>query len=196
MVNEVEKVELFNTLINRMKILNTEIDGLLVIEPNVYTDDRGYFFELYHATRYQLPYAQPFVQDNEAKSNKGVLRGLHFQTGIHAQGKLVRVVTGSAYDVAVDIRPDSDTYGKWYGILLSGDNKKQFWIPRGFAHGYLVLEDDTIFSYKCDNFYHKFAEQGIRYDDPGLTISWPDIGKPFIVSEKDLALGSLNDVSL
>ncbi len=179
-----------------MKTSNTEIDGLLVIEPNVYADDRGYFFELYHATRYQLPYANSFVQDNEAKSNKGVLRGLHFQTGIHAQGKLVRVVTGSAYDVAVDIRPESDTYGKWYGILLSGDNKKQFWIPRGFAHGYLVLEDDTIFSYKCDNFYHKFAEHGIRYDDPGLTISWPDIGTPFIVSEKDLDLGSLTDVSI
>lgn len=179
-----------------MKTLNTEIDGLLVIEPNVYADDRGYFFELYHLTRYQLPDSYPFVQDNEAKSNKGVLRGLHFQTGIHAQGKLVRVVTGSAYDVAVDIRPESDTYGKWYGILLSGENKKQFWIPRGFAHGYLVLEDDTIFSYKCDNFYHKFAEHGIRYDDPELTISWPDVGIPFIVSEKDLALGSLSDLSV
>ncbi|HZV68411.1 MAG TPA: dTDP-4-dehydrorhamnose 3,5-epimerase [Saprospiraceae bacterium] len=174
-----------------MKTTSTEIDGLLVIEPNVYADDRGYFFELYHATRYQLPYSNPFVQDNEAKSNKGVLRGLHFQTGIHAQGKLVRVVTGAVYDVAVDVRPDSETFGKWHGVVLSGENKKQFWIPRGFAHGYLVLEDDTIFSYKCDNFYHKFAEHGIRYDDPELSISWPSVDVPFIVSEKDLALGSL-----
>ncbi len=179
-----------------MKILNTEIDGLVVIEPNIYKDERGYFFESFHALRYQLSNAGQFVQDNEAKSNKGVLRGLHFQTGIHAQGKLVRVVMGSVYDVAVDIRPGSPTYGKWYGAILSGDNKKQLWIPRGFAHGYLVLEDDTIFSYKCDNYYHKFAEQGIRYDDPALTISWPSIDGPFLISEKDLALGSLADMAL
>jgi len=179
-----------------MKILNTEIDGLMVIEPNVYTDERGYFFEFYHALRYQLPYAGQFVQDNEAKSNKGVLRGLHYQTDIHAQGKLVRVVTGSVYDVAVDIRRHSKTYGKWYGIVLSGENKKQFWIPRGFAHGYLVLEDNTIFSYKCDNYYHKLAEQGIRYDDSSLTISWPAVNIPYIVSEKDLALGPLPDLAL
>lgn len=179
-----------------MKISNTEIDGLVVIEPNVYKDERGYFLEYYHALRYQLPYAGQFVQDNEAKSSKGVLRGLHFQNGIHAQGKLVRVITGSVYDVVVDLRPDSASFAKWYGILLSGDNKKQLWIPRGFAHGYLVLEDDTIFSYKCDNYYHKFAEQGIRYDDPSLTISWPSIGTPYLVSDKDLALGSLTDLVL
>ncbi len=179
-----------------MKISNTDIDGLTVIEPNVYKDDRGYFYESYHALRYQLPYAGQFVQDNEAKSGKGVLRGLHFQTGIHAQGKLVRVVTGSVYDVAVDVRRDSETFGKWYGIILSGENKKQLWIPRGFAHGYLVLEDDTIFSYKCDNYYHKFAEQGVIYNDPSLAITWPDVGVSMMVSEKDLALGSMSDLAL
>ncbi len=179
-----------------MKISNTDIDGLMVIEPNVYSDERGYFYESYHALRYQLPYAGQFVQDNEAKSGKGVLRGLHFQTGIHAQGKLVRVVTGSVYDVAVDVRRDSETFGKWYGIILSGENKKQLWIPRGFAHGYLVLDDDTIFSYKCDNYYHKFAEQGIRYNDPSLAITWPDVGVSIMVSEKDLALGTMTDLAL
>jgi len=179
-----------------MKITNTEIDGLVVIEPNVYKDKRGYFFEFYHALRYELPYAGQFVQDNEAKSNKGVLRGVHFQTGINAQGKLVRVVIGSVFDVAVDLRKDSETFGRWYGIHLSGENKKQLWIPRGFAHGYLVLEDETIFSYKCDNYYHKLAEQGIRYDDPTLKINWPDVGGPYIVSEKDLALGTITDLTL
>ena len=179
-----------------MKITNTEIDGLVVIEPNVYKDERGYFFEFYHALRYELPYAGQFVQDNEAKSNKGVLRGVHFQTGINAQGKLVRVVIGSVFDVAVDLRKDSETFGRWYGIHLSGENKKQLWIPRGFAHGYLVLEDETIFSYKCDNYYHKLAEQGIRYDDPTLKINWPDVGGPYIVSEKDLALGTITDLTL
>jgi len=178
-----------------MKITNTEIDGLVVIEPNVYKDERGYFFEFYHALRYELPYAGQFVQDNEAKSNKGVLRGVHFQTGINAQGKLVRVVIGSVFDVAVDLRKDSETFGRWYGIHLSGENKKQLWIPRGFAHGYLVLEDETIFSYKCDNYYHKLAEQGIRYDDPTLKINWPDVGGPYIVSEKDLALGTITDLT-
>lgn len=174
-----------------MKLIHTEIEGLLIIEPQVFADERGYFFEQYNASKYQLPGAHPFVQDNEAKSNKGVLRGLHFQTGDHAQGKLVRVVTGAVYDVAVDIRPDSETYGMWYGVLLSGENKKQFWVPRGFAHGYLVLEDNTIFSYKCDNYYHKAAEGGLRYDDPEIGVSWPDLGVPLIISEKDQILGSL-----
>jgi dTDP-4-dehydrorhamnose 3,5-epimerase len=180
----------------QMNIISTDINGLLIIEPTVHADDRGYFFETYHASRYTLPDAHPFMQDNEAKSNKGVLRGLHFQTGEHAQGKLVRVITGAVYDVAVDIRPDSDTYGISYGLILSGENKRQLWIPRGFAHGYLVMEDNTIFSYKCDNYYHKAAEQGIRYDDPELAINWPALDIPFLVSEKDLALGYLSALSL
>lgn len=179
-----------------MQIAKTEIEGLFIIEPRVFSDERGYFLETYNLKSYKLPNAQTFVQDNEAKSNKGVLRGLHMQQGEFAQGKLVRVVRGSVYDVAVDVRPGSPTYGAWHGVELSGDNKKQFWIPRGFAHGYLVLEDDTIFSYKCDNYYYPAAEQGIRYDDPQLGIQWPQMDLPFIISEKDLALGSLTDLTL
>ena len=179
-----------------MKIDITDIEGLRIIEPRVFADDRGYFQETYNALRYELPHAFPFVQDNEAKSNKGVLRGLHFQEGVYAQGKLVRVVTGAVYDVAVDIRPDSATYGKWFGVTLSGENKKQLWVPRGFAHGYLVLEDNTIFSYKCDNYYRQESENGIRYDDPDLSIQWPMDPNSFVISEKDKILGSLKDLKL
>ncbi|MBK9103059.1 MAG: dTDP-4-dehydrorhamnose 3,5-epimerase [Saprospiraceae bacterium] len=179
-----------------MTITKTEIEGLWIIDPGVFKDERGYFFETFHDQRYQLPGAFPFVQDNEAKSDKGVLRGLHFQQGAHAQGKLVRVVTGSVYDVAVDIRPGSATFGQSYGVILSGENKRQLWVPRGFAHGYLVLEDHTIFSYKCDNYYHKAAEQGIRYDDPDLDISWPNVDSPLVISEKDLRLGALTDLEI
>lgn len=179
-----------------MTITKTEIEGLVILDPNVYADERGYFLETFHVQRYQLPGAFPFVQDNEAKSDRGVLRGLHFQHGDHAQGKLVRVVTGAVYDVAVDLRPDSDTYGMSYGIVLSGENKRQFWVPRGFAHGYLVLEDNTIFSYKCDNFYHKAAEGGIRYDDPDLAIAWPVVDRPLVIAAKDLDLGTLAGLAL
>ena len=177
-----------------MTITKTAIEGLVIIDPGVYTDERGYFFETYHNQRYDLPGASPFVQDNEAKSNKGVLRGLHFQQGDYAQGKLVRVVTGAVYDVAVDIRKGSPTFGQSFGLILSGENKRQLWVPRGFAHGYLVLEDNTIFSYKCDNYYHKPSEQGIRYDDPDISISWPDMDLPLVISEKDLQLGTLADL--
>jgi dTDP-4-dehydrorhamnose 3,5-epimerase len=179
-----------------MNITTTDIEGLLIIEPLVINDQRGYFFESFNEQRYQLPGAFSFVQDNEAKSDQGVLRGLHFQTGTHAQGKLVRVITGAVYDVAVDLRPDSETYGMFYGIVLSGKNKKQLWVPRGFAHGYLVLENETVFSYKCDNFYHHPSESGIRYDDPDLSISWPAIDAPLLVSDKDLQLGNLADLQL
>lgn len=179
-----------------MQIIDTEIEGLRIIEPDVYADHRGYFFEAYNSLNYQLPHAHAFLQDNEAKSNKGVLRGLHFQKGEHGQGKLVRVITGAVYDVAVDIRPGSSTFGMSYGIMLSAENKKQFWVPRGFAHGYLVLEDNTIFSYKCDNYYLKSAEGGIRYDDPELSIAWPFVDSTLIISEKDLALGSFQDLRL
>lgn len=179
-----------------MTITKTEIEGLWIIDPGVFKDERGYFFETFHDQHYQLPGAFPFVQDNEAKSDKGVLRGLHFQQGEHAQGKLVRVVTGSVYDVAVDIRPGSATFGQSYGVILSGENKRQLWVPRGFAHGYLVLEDHTIFSYKCDNYYHKAAEQGIRYDDPDLDISWPNVDSPLVISEKDLRLGPLTALGI
>ncbi len=177
-----------------MTITPTPIDGLLILEPHVFADSRGYFLETWQQQRYQLPGAKDFVQDNEAKSDKGVLRGLHFQTGIHAQGKLVRVIKGAVYDVAVDIRPGSDTWGQGFGLILSGENKKQLWIPGGFAHGYLVLEDDTIFCYKCDQYYHQASESGIRYDDPSVAIAWPDPGVPLIISPRDLALGRLADI--
>jgi dTDP-4-dehydrorhamnose 3,5-epimerase len=179
-----------------MKMDVTDIEGLRIIEPRVFADDRGYFLETYHAMRYELPYAFPFVQDNEAKSDRGVLRGLHFQEGVFAQGKLVRVITGSVFDVVVDIRPGSTTNGKWFGITLSGENKKQLWVPRGFAHGYLVLEDNTIFSYKCDNYYRQGSENGIRYDDPELSILWPMDPSSFMISEKDKLLGMLKDLAL
>jgi dTDP-4-dehydrorhamnose 3,5-epimerase len=177
-----------------MNTATTDIEGLLIIEPSVFTDARGYFSETYHNERYKLPGSFPFVQDNEAKSSKGVLRGLHFQKGDNAQGKLVRAVIGSVYDVAVDLREGSVTYGKSFGIILSDENKKQLWVPRGFAHGYLVLEDDTIFTYKCDNYYHKPSEGGLMYNDPELNISWPSMEKSFIVSEKDLHLPSLENL--
>ena len=179
-----------------MTISPTGIDGLVVIEPKVFQDHRGYFFESFNSRSYQLPYSHPFVQDNEAKSNKAVLRGLHLQRGEFAQGKLVRVVTGSVFDVAIDMRPSSPTFKKWFGIELSGDNKKQLWVPRGFAHGYLVLEDNTIFSYKCDNLYNQKAELGIIYDDTELNIVWPDVGQSYIISDKDLLLGSVADLQL
>lgn len=178
-----------------MNLIQTEIEGLMIIEPRIHHDNRGYFFESYNANHYQLPYAKPFVQDNEARSDKGVLRGLHFQTGEHAQGKLVRVVKGSVYDVAVDLRIDSPTFGRWMGIELSEENKKQLWVPAGFAHGYLVLEDETIFVYKCDKYYNKSSEHGIRYNDPQLNIDWPETGIEYLVSEKDMALGTLKEFS-
>jgi dTDP-4-dehydrorhamnose 3,5-epimerase len=172
-----------------LKVITTDIKDLLILEPDVFTDDRGYFFEAYSYSAYaELGIRDAFVQDNEAQSRKGVLRGLHYQVGELAQSKLVRVITGAVFDVAVDIREDSTTYLKWYGIELSAQNRRQLYIPRGFAHGYLSLEDNTIFSYKCDNFYSKLHEGGIRYDDPALGISWPIDGIAPIVSEKDLHL--------
>ncbi len=185
-----------------MNIIETKIHGLLIIEPKVFSDERGWFMESFNEQKFAealtergLPVPK-FVQDNHSMSKKGVLRGLHFQLPPHAQGKLVRVVTGAVYDVAVDLRPDSPTFGMSYGVVLSGENKRQLWVPRGFAHGYLVLEDDTIFSYKCDNYYHKPAENGIRYDDPELSISWPSVDRPLVVSDKDLSLGSLTGLLL
>lgn len=172
-----------------MKIRHTPIQDLVIVEPNVFEDDRGYFFESYQSSRLaQSGIDLSFVQDNEAKSSQGVLRGLHYQVGEFAQTKLVRVVTGSVFDVAVDLRPRSNTFGQWFGIKLSGNNKLQLLVPRGFAHGYLVLEDHTIFSYKCDNFYEKEAEGGIKFDDPQLSVEWPVLDCQYLVSEKDQAL--------
>lgn len=168
-----------------MEFIDTGIEGLKLIRPRVFADHRGYFFESFSQAKFPDDCQYNWVQDNESKSTKGVLRGLHYQCEEHAQAKLVRAVVGSIYDVAVDIRPNSPTYGKWYGAELNDQNKLQMLIPRGFAHGFLVLSDEAIFSYKCDNLYHKESEHGIHYDDPGLQISWPLDDIDVVLSEKD-----------
>ena len=167
-----------------MEIIKTSIEGLLIIKPDVFKDERGYFFESYNKERFTKEgLTMNFVQDNESKSSKGVLRGLHFQKPPYAQGKLVRVVKGSVMDVAVDLRKDSPTYGKWESVVLSEDNKLLFWIPEGFAHGFVTLEDDTIFNYKCTNVYNKESEGSLLWNDPDINIDW-NIENP-ILSEKD-----------
>jgi dTDP-4-dehydrorhamnose 3,5-epimerase len=167
-----------------MEVSKPFIDGLLVLKPKVYSDDRGYFFESYNSEVIQsVGIIDSFRQDNESLSSKGVLRGLHFQVPPYAQGKLVRVVKGSVLDVAVDIRKGSSTYGKHFSIELTGENKFMLWIPRGFAHGFITLEDNTIFSYKCTHLYNKEAEECIVWNDHDLNIQW-GIDSP-LVSEKD-----------
>jgi len=169
-----------------MKITKTPIQGLLVIEPGVYEDDRGYFFESYRQERYaNAGINVSFIQDNESKSVGGVVRGLHYQLNPFAQAKLVRVVQGAVYDVAVDLRQGSPTFGEWFGVELNDKSKTQLFIPRGFAHGFSVLSETAIFSYKCDNGYNKESERGINPFDPKLGIDWQLKGKEFIVSEKD-----------
>ena len=172
-----------------MPFFETPISGLIVYEPRILLDDRGYFFESYNLRTWEETGMNArFVQDNQARSTRGVLRGLHYQTGSNAQAKLVRVVEGEVFDVAVDLRTDSDTYGQWYGICLSAENKKQMFVPRGFAHGYLVLSETAEFFYKCDNFYSKQHEGGIRYDDPTIAIDWGFPLDEVLVSEKDVVL--------
>ena len=149
------------------------MEGVYIVEPKVFADSRGYFMETYNQREFEeAGLTMRFVQDNQARSVKGVLRGLHFQIE-HPQGKLVRVLSGEVYDVIVDLRKDSKTYGEWFGTVLSADNKKQLYIPQGFAHGYLVLSDEAEFAYKCTDFYHPGDEGGIRYDSPELGICWP-----------------------
>ena len=168
-----------------MKLTLTPIKDLVVIEPKVFGDERGYFYEAYNKnTFHELGLDYDFVQDNQSFSRKGVLRGLHFQKK-YPQAKLVRVIEGEVFDVAVDLRKDSPTYGKWYGVVLSGENKKMFMIPRGFAHGFLVLSETAIFSYKCDDFYHPNDEGGIIYNDPTIGVEWPKLDCEFVLSEKD-----------
>lgn len=168
-----------------MKITRTEIEDLILVQPNVFGDERGYFFESFNEEEWNKQVGDHihFVQDNESMSHKGVLRGLHFQKPPYSQGKLIRVVQGSVLDVAVDLRKDSKTYGEIYKVELSAENKKQLYVPEGFAHGFLTLEDNTIFSYKCTNFYNKESEGGLMWNDPFLTIDW-GIEHP-ILSEKD-----------
>ncbi len=175
-----------------MEIIETKIKDLLVIKPDVFIDERGYFFESYNKERFaQDGLVMNFVQDNESKSMKGVLRGLHFQKPPFAQGKLVRVVKGAVMDVAVDIRKGSPTYGQWESVVLTEDNKFMYWIPEGFAHGFVCLEDHSVFTYKCTNVYNKASEGSLRWNDPDLGIKW-DIESP-ILSEKDKVSPMFND---
>lgn len=172
-----------------MPFIDTPIQDLKIFDPQVWRDDRGYFYESYNENTFKaVGISNHWVQDNQARSSFGVLRGLHYQTGEFAQAKLVRVILGSVFDVAVDIRPESPTYGQWFGVELSAENHRQLFVPRGFAHGYVCLSEDVIFAYKCDNFYQKSAEGGIRYDDPTLNINWGiDLNKA-LLSPKDLEL--------
>lgn len=170
-----------------MKIIKTKLPGLLVLEPGVYNDRRGYFFESYQQKRYSDAGVDAcFIQDNESKSERGVVRGLHYQLNPYAQAKLVRVVYGSVFDIAVDIRSGSPTYGEWFGVELSGENKKQLFVPRGFAHGFSVLSDTAVFTYKCDQYYTKESERAINFNDPKLNIDWLIPKNEMIVSDKDI----------
>jgi len=178
----------------KFKFIKTRIEGLYVIEPTVFGDNRGYFMETYHAKEFHTAgLDMVFVQDNQSKSNQGVLRGLHFQYQF-PQGKLVRVTKGEVFDVAVDLRKKSKTFGKLHGVILSEENKKQFYIPEGFAHGFLVLTDEAEFVYKCTDYYHPEDEGGILWNDPEIGIDWP-LGKvkEIILSEKDQKWGSLKE---
>lgn len=178
--------------------IETSIDGVYVIEPTVFGDDRGYFMETYSTKEFEeIGIVNTFVQDNQSKSKKGVLRGLHFQKE-NSQAKLVRVLKGEVFDVAVDLRPGSKTYGKWEGVILSEENKKMFMIPRGFAHGFLVLSDTAEFTYKCDDVYNHEAEGGLAWNDPDVGIEWPMEGlqkEDILTSEKDGKWPSLKELS-
>lgn len=173
-----------------MTVTETQLKGCFIIEPTIFEDQRGYFFESYNHQRFQemIGVDVNFIQDNESKSTKGVLRGLHYQTGAYAQTKLVRVIEGKVLDIVVDNRKDSKTFGQQFSIELSASNKKQLYIPKGFAHGFIVLSDTAIFSYKCDNYYNKASEGGIIYNDKTLNVDWQLSEKEFIISEKDLEL--------
>ena len=178
-----------------MKVIETSIPGCVIIEPCVFGDERGFFLETFHAARYgeSAGINLPFVQDNHSRSSKRVLRGLHFQK-TKPQGKLVRVVSGEVYDVAVDIRANSKTFGKWEAVILSEQNKLQFWVPPGFAHGFVVLSDSADFEYKCTDFYDSADEGSILWSDPDLGIQWP-VQNP-IVSAKDAVAKQLADLDL
>ncbi len=179
----------------KFNFIKTELQGVFIIEPTLFGDDRGYFMETYnHKDFKEAGIEAVFVQDNQSKSKKGVLRGLHFQ--IHyPQSKLVRVISGKVFDVAVDLRKESATYGKWTGVILSAENKKQFFIPKGFAHGFLVLSDEAEFVYKCDEFYHPEDEGGLYYNDPAIGIDWPiSEDMQIILSEKDTKNPTLDNL--
>ncbi len=188
-----------------MKLIPTALPGVVIIEPAVFGDDRGWFYESFNEARFNaalddigLPPAPRFVQDNHSSSKAGVLRGLHYQLPPQPQGKLVRVVQGAAWDVAVDIRPGSPTFGQWFGLELNADNKRQLWIPAGYAHGFVALQDDTHFLYKTTDVWSKACERAIRWDDPAIAIAWPlpaGLTAP-LVAPKDAAAPLLADAEL
>ena len=178
-----------------MKIINTKISEVKIIEPHIFGDERGFFYETFQDRRYEelLGIQETFVQDNLSRSQKGVLRGLHYQSQ-HTQGKLVSVLAGKVFDVAVDIRIDSPTYGSWVGVILSAENRRQFWIPKGFAHGFYVLSSTADFFYKCTDYYHPQSELAIHYLDPELDIEWP-LDDDVRLSEKDKNASPLNSIN-
>ena len=168
-----------------MKVIDTKIPDVKLLEPQVFGDERGFFMETFRDEWFKKNVAnRTFVQENHSKSVKGVLRGLHYQTE-NTQGKLVRVVSGAVFDVAVDMRENSPTFGQWVGEILSAENKRQLWVPEGFAHGFVVLSDEAVFAYKCTDFYHPNDEGGLIYNDPDIGIDWPIEGINLIMSEKD-----------
>lgn len=186
-----------------MKLTPTEIRDVLIVEPTVFSDERGWFMETFNEPRFHAELAKlglagprPFVQDNHSSSKRGVLRGLHYQLPPHAQGKLVRVTRGAAWDVAVDIRRGSPTFARWVGVELSEANQRQLWIPEGFAHGFVALEDDTHFLYKTTDVYARDCERSIRWDDPTLALAWPDLGGPPLVAAKDASAPLMADADL
>ena len=178
-----------------MEVIATDIPDVKIVVPVIHRDSRGYFAETYNEERYvKAGITARFVQDNESCSSRGVLRGLHWQAGEHCQAKLVRVIRGAVWDVAVDIRKGSPTFGKSVSCELTAENGRQFYIPRGFAHGFVVLEDNTLFSYKCDNLSCKESERGLKFDDPALGIKWPWPGRDYLLSEKDTKHPMLNGI--
>ena len=180
---------------SKFKFIATPIEGLYIIEPTVFGDSRGYFMETYNYREFsEAGLGMVFVQDNQSKSKKGVLRGLHFQKN-NPQGKLVRVIRGEVFDVAVDLRPQSSTFGKWYGLILSEENKRQFYIPEGFAHGFLVLSDEAEFAYKCTDYYNPQDEGGVIWNDSQIGIDWPTyLVEKLILSEKDRRWGTFQEL--
>ena len=178
----------------KITVETCDIEGLKIITPTVFGDERGYFMETYNYNDYKAAgIDMEFVQDNQSASKKGVLRGLHYQKHF-PQGKLVRAIRGTVFDVAVDLRTNSKTYGKWFGVELSAENKKQFYIPEGFAHGFIVLSDEAEFAYKCTDFYHPGDEGGLAWNDPEIGVKWPiEEGMKLIISEKDQKWGGLKD---
>jgi dTDP-4-dehydrorhamnose 3,5-epimerase len=179
-----------------MKVTETQLEGCFVIEPKIFDDNRGSFFESFNKTVFEklIGLKIDFVQDNQSISQRGILRGLHFQKGKFAQAKLVRVIQGEVLDVAVDARKDSKTFGQSFSCILSGENNKQLFIPKGFLHGFSVLEDNTIFAYKCDNYYNKESEDGVLFNDPELNIDWILKEEEIVLSEKDNELKMFNNL--